>query len=624
MKPILLLSALLLFICNSLFSQQPWNGKDVQLKITVPTSQLARTVTADVCGNGLDDDGNGLRDCEDYSCYFNTISGCNCIPIDVVWLATNTGKLYWVNHQSGIEQYVGQMARQMTDITWAPNGKLYGVDFNDNKIWEINPLTAQLTYVTTIAGYNASNAMTSDADGNLYLASRSAVSWTDWHIIKVNPASGQISFVADLTPSNCLSAGDLAYKNGILYLACTGDRLATINISTGQVIASPIIGLLPGSHIYGIVVKADGTLFLGDNNKLYSLDLSSMQVGLYYTCTSAGMNIWGMANFNDYCLAPGCAARVEIDIASGLPYCARSGVQLNAIGSGIAGSGDYRWTLPDGSTATTSSITAMLPGKYKVRYSRPSDNCGWEDSVDITFTAEPAASLGEDTSLCTGSSFLLQPTNTNGVTSYLWQDGSTDPSFMANGPGLYWVETSNACGVKKDSIKIDPLSKPKVELGGNKFICEFDIIELKNLLDSKEYDYRWVDNSTGKSMVVKTPGIYWADVTNSCGTVRDSVLVVDKPDDCECSVYMPTGFTPNHDGKNDLIKLNSNCPVGGELFIYNRNGELVFHTRDLQKGWDGVYRGMPQQTGVYVFQANYRYGSRPAVIFKKGSFVLIR
>src|SRR6185503_6879542 len=129
-----------------------------------------------------------------------------------------------------------------TDITWTPDGNLYGVDWIENKIWKIDPATAQVTFISAIPGYDFSNALTSDGEGNLYLASRLAFAGNTFHIIKFNLASGALSIVANLTPTNLTSAGDLAFYNEILYLACNGNILASINPSNGFITASSILG----------------------------------------------------------------------------------------------------------------------------------------------------------------------------------------------------------------------------------------------------------------------------------------------------------------------------------------------------------------------------------------------
>ena len=89
-------------------------------------------------------------------------------------------------------------------------------------------------------------------------------------------------------------------------------------------------------------------------------------------------------------------------------------------------------------------------------------------------------------------------------------------------------------------------------------------------------------------------------------------------------IYVPTGFTPNHDGKNDKF---TPIPVGIKMInyfrVFNRWGQMVFSSTTLNEGWDGKLGGVEQPGGVYVWMVQgIAVDSR--VITKKGTVVLIR
>jgi gliding motility-associated-like protein len=88
-------------------------------------------------------------------------------------------------------------------------------------------------------------------------------------------------------------------------------------------------------------------------------------------------------------------------------------------------------------------------------------------------------------------------------------------------------------------------------------------------------------------------------------------------------LYLPTAFTPNGDGRNDLFRLLGGDVAEMELRIFNRWGEVVFTTRNRSIGWDGTVGGKPQPTGafVYTLQATLRSGAR---ISRKGTVMLVR
>jgi gliding motility-associated-like protein len=89
-------------------------------------------------------------------------------------------------------------------------------------------------------------------------------------------------------------------------------------------------------------------------------------------------------------------------------------------------------------------------------------------------------------------------------------------------------------------------------------------------------------------------------------------------------IYMPTGFTPNGDGKNDKFKPFTVGITNLNYFrVYNRWGQLIFSTDKLNDGWDGRITGTEQPSGTYVWmvQGVARDGK---VITKKGTITLIR
>jgi gliding motility-associated-like protein len=66
---------------------------------------------------------------------------------------------------------------------------------------------------------------------------------------------------------------------------------------------------------------------------------------------------------------------------------------------------------------------------------------------------------------------------------------------------------------------------------------------------------------------------------------------------------MPGGFTPNHDGLNDVFRIvNLKHKKLDDFRIFNRWGREVFHTSDPSNGWDGTLNGEPQDIGVYYYQ----------------------
>jgi gliding motility-associated-like protein len=91
----------------------------------------------------------------------------------------------------------------------------------------------------------------------------------------------------------------------------------------------------------------------------------------------------------------------------------------------------------------------------------------------------------------------------------------------------------------------------------------------------------------------------------------------------EPAVYVPTAFTPNGDGTNDVFIAKSRFVKTLEMTIYNRWGEPVFKTTDLKTGWDGKVNGTDAPVGTYAYVINVE-GNKGESSTERGSISLIR
>ena len=146
------------------------------------------------------------------------------------------------------------------------------------------------------------------------------------------------------------------------------------------------------------------------------------------------------------------------------------------------------------------------------------------------------------------------------------------------------------------------------------------------------FQYQWippagVEAPTASSSVARPMSTthYVIVVTDEFGCTRtDTVLVYVRDVICEEPyVFVPNAFTPNGDGKNDVLYVRGEIIESVVFKIYDRWGEKVFETTDLSKGWDGTFRGQPCEPGVYDYYMQVtclglkRY-------FKKGNVTLLR
>ena len=145
--------------------------------------------------------------------------------------------------------------------------------------------------------------------------------------------------------------------------------------------------------------------------------------------------------------------------------------------------------------------------------------------------------------------------------------------------------------------------------------------------------YLWTPNTGLNNLNIANPVAVYGPETDS---VRYKLTVWDDancPDSAFVTVtvfktnpyvFVPTAFTPNNDGRNDVIRpIAVGIQKINYFSIYNRWGERVFYTTANRAGWDGRVNSTPQASGVYVWMVSaVDYLGKP--VFLKGTVTLIR
>jgi gliding motility-associated-like protein len=91
----------------------------------------------------------------------------------------------------------------------------------------------------------------------------------------------------------------------------------------------------------------------------------------------------------------------------------------------------------------------------------------------------------------------------------------------------------------------------------------------------------------------------------------------------EENIFIPSAFTPNGDGKNDIWKIRTKVSTSFSIKIYNRWGELVFESNDIEQGWDGNFHGKKAESGSYAYYLTVNCENKEQY-FSKGNITLIR
>ena len=166
------------------------------------------------------------------------------------------------------------------------------------------------------------------------------------------------------------------------------------------------------------------------------------------------------------------------------------------------------------------------------------------------------------------------------------------------------------------------LPYPNLNLGADTSLCFGDIISFD--VSGITGEYVWQDNSNNPNYEVMTSGEYSVSIENSCGVFSDNINI--QFNDC-CIIYVPNVFTPNFDGINDKFRAlpaADNCEniTFYSMKIFNRWGDFVFESNDINNEWDGTFRGENASIGVYVYIIEYFNGFNFQLL--KGSIKLAK
>lgn len=282
-----------------------------------------------------------------------------------------------------------------------------------------------------------------------------------------------------------------------------------------------------------------------------------------------------------------------------------------------SGGVDYLWN--DGVQGAQRSINAA--GTFWVYYTK---NCAiYIDTLKVRLKAG-RVSLGADTSVC--GSYALYPQFEGVPSSVRWSDGSSAAFYFVTNGGTVSIEAVIAGCTLSDTVHINQISL-YADIGNDTSICAGAPLNLSFEVDPPpNTSILWSTGSTGKKIQVHSPGTYEVVLSHpECGVFADRVTISEYQ--CDCEVAVPTAFSPNNDGKNDYFGVirQEDCPVNGYVLrVFNRWGQMVFESYEVDKQWDGYFEGVPAAQGVYFYSIQLNKGTGENRFQQKGDLLLLR
>lgn len=262
--------------------------------------------------------------------------------------------------------------------------------------------------------------------------------------------------------------------------------------------------------------------------------------------------------------------------------------------------------------------------------------CYWSQSFNVDYNANPIVNAGPDITVCSGHDQVLgaQIDGYSGA-SYQWTPSAglnasnlAYPTFNSSTGHTYTVNVTTAAGCTgTDQVIVTVLPSPSVNAGPDQTItylqtnCSLNGTGAGNAMWSPDY-YLTCTNCfipTAAPMVTTT---YTLSVTgaNGCVSTDDVTVTVDVPKD----VFVPSAFSPNNDGNNDVLYARGYTILHMHFIVYDLWGQVMFDSFQPDKGWDGTVNGAPASVGLYVYTLEVEYVNDAGTATFSGEVNLVR
>lgn len=437
-----------------------------------------------------------------------------------------------------------------------------------------------------------------------------------------NVCSQQNSFTVNLGNDTLICGNSLVLSPGTLaghtYLWNTGETTSSIQVNTAGTywvtvqnscgtLASDTIEI--GTSIVSGTLFEDTVLCNGDTiiiNLSGSLDQVLWNDGttnLINIITSAGTySIFGSIN--------GCSITDTMNITSlnspnlslgpDITTCLPpEGILLTPIFSDTTST--ISW---NNGTFPLPSVVINTSGTYWVNQQNACGNL--TDTIEIIILPTPTVEITGNTNICENNETTLTYTGT--ADAIIWPDGSNLSEYQASSPGWIVLQAYTGTCETKDSVLINLIPRPLVNLGNDKTVCGEEEIKLSiSFPSSYPFNWFWSEGMPNYPEIsIQESGFYWISLEYCDEIISDTLEVKIYP--TNTPLFIPNVITPNGDNINDaftVVGLNEFISEYS-IEIFNRWGMNVYSSKNIDDSWNGKYKNKDVVDGVYVYIINIK------------------
>lgn len=329
--------------------------------------------------------------------------------------------------------------------------------------------------------------------------------------------------------------------------------------------------------------------------------------------------------------------------------CNRS-LNVQFINQSVSSIDQYLWNFNDLRTSTDLNPSYTFPdtGWYTITLvAGVGHPCQDTFERDIYIPLDGAEIAAIDSQItCQQDTILLTAIDLGAsyypITNYTWTpsdvivagQGTDSVWVVANADLDFTVVATNAKNCKDTTSARVNVSSISPIVGVSAIPYEIYLGQTSNLLTyyDLDYTYSWLPDTTLNALDIHNPTArprtnktYYVTVKNSFDCVlTDSVVITILPPLCgNPVVFVPSAFTPNNDGHNDVLMVHGNNINEMTMVIYDRWGQKLFETQDQSIGWDGTLKGKALPPDVYGYYMQCRCDDGSQAFFK-GNITLLR
>ncbi|MFH0895280.1 MAG: gliding motility-associated C-terminal domain-containing protein, partial [Bacteroidota bacterium] len=325
--------------------------------------------------------------------------------------------------------------------------------------------------------------------------------------------------------------------------------------------------------------------------------------------------------------------QVNISASPSGAICVGDIVTFTAAETGGGTTPTYQWLVNGvnaGTNSSTFSSNTFVNGDVVSVILYSSSSCASPDSAvstEITLLVNtiPTPQIIGDTLVCAGANVML---TASGGSTYIWSTAATTATITVNPlvNSTYTVTAYNGTCGGIATIDIEITSSAVVHAWPDTTIEAGESVQLHS---SGGTSWSWFPPGSLSCPTCQNPFAtpttttsYIVTSIDAGGCVAQDTVTVTVELMCG-EVFIPSAFSPNNDGYNDILYVRNNCIEVLEFAIYDRWGNKVFFTDNPEIGWDGKMHGKEMDGGVFVFYLNAMLKDNTTII-RQGNITLIR